>query len=127
MKYSFELKLKDVPDVVYHYRVDLSGFHESYPERFFTEAVCQEMCNDLQKQSNCLIQDFHLKQMVNAWIQDIKEGYRQTIVTLDLPNIFESKCALLQETGYQQLPELLEPDLSEIEPQIGCLPPLNFV
>ena len=127
MKYSFELKLKDTPNMDCHYGVDLSGFSESYPETFFTETLCQEIRNDLQKQSNCIISDFHLKQIVNTWIEDIKEGYRQTVVTLDLPNIFEAKCAQLQESGYQQMPELMYPELSSIEPQIGCLPPLNFI
>lgn len=127
MKYSFELKLKAVSDMVSHYGIDLSSFQESYPESYFTEVVCQEIRSSLQKQTNCLINEFQLKQIITTWIDDIKEGYRQTMMTLDLPNIFEAKCALLQESGNQQLPELFTPDLSGIEPQFGCLPPLDFV
>lgn len=127
MKYSFELKLKAVPNVASNYAIDLSSFQESYPESYFTEEVCQEIRSSLQKQTNCLINEFQLKQMITTWIDDIKEGYRQTMMTLDLPNIFEAKCALLQESGNQQLPELFPPDLSGIEPQFGCLPPLDFV
>jgi hypothetical protein len=43
-------------------------------------------------------------------------------ITLDLPINLQA----LNEGGNQELPAIVEPDISEIEPKFGALPPLNF-
>ena len=64
--------------------------------------------------------------MIKHWVQDIKEGYRDSLIKLDLPSLLLASIANLRETGNQEIPALIEPNISEIEPCIGMLPPLIF-
>jgi hypothetical protein len=128
VKYSLELKLKNYNDVQnsYRYTLDLNPAQENQPEQIFDREICQRIKQKFQTESACKISDANLNRMVAAWREDIREGYRYTTITLDLPLLIESEIEKLQESGNQQLPEMIEPDISEIEPQIGALPPLVF-
>ncbi|MFM6477025.1 MAG: hypothetical protein ACKPGH_26610, partial [Dolichospermum sp.] len=77
--------------------------------------------------SLCAIKEHHLNQIIQTWIQDIREGYRDSNLTLNLPLLIESSIEQLNESGNQDLPTVINPNLSEIEPIIGKFPPLNFV
>ncbi len=124
-KYKLTLKLKDSEDE-HTYAIDLSAMQENNPEKIFEVENCEDIRNSLQKQSSCKITDTHLNQIIKHWIQDIKEGYRNSLIKLDLPSLLLANIANLRETGNQQIPALIEPDISEIEPCIGMLPPLIF-
>ena len=123
--YNFFLKIKNVQEQ-YSYSLDLNQNQEDNPELVFTREIKESLRRRLQNKSSCAIKDKHLNQILTTWIQDIKEGYRESTITLDLPLLIESDIEKLQESGNQQLPEMIEPDISEIEPQIGALPPLLF-
>ena len=123
--YKFFLQIKGNQDQ-YNYSLDFKPNQENNPEQVFTTEIKESLRKTLQKQSSCAIKDKHLNTILTTWIQDIKEGYRESTLTLDLPLLIESEIDKLQESGNQQLPELIEPDISEIEPQIGALPPLVF-
>ena len=125
VKYKFSLKIKgDVNE--YSYVLDLNSNQEITPEKAFTPQIREDIRLNLQTQSLCAIKHSHLNQIIDTWIQDIKEGYRDSALTLQLPLLAESGIDELGEPGNQEIPPLVNPDLSGIEPMFGMLPPLNF-
>jgi hypothetical protein len=128
IKYTISLKLKDSqnPNEVYLYTLSLNPKQENNPEQIFTSEIRESMRTNLQNQSSCKINDNHLNQIIKTWVQDIKEGYRASAITLDLPLLIESNLANLRETGNQEMPNPIPPDLGDIAPIWGMLPPLNF-
>jgi hypothetical protein len=125
VKYTFSLRIKGSDDQ-YIYSLDLNHTQENMPEQIFTPESREHLRLSLQNKSLCAIKDNHLNQIIQTWIQDIKEGYRDSTLTLNLPLLIESNIDKLNEQGYQELPSVISPDLSNIEPQLGMLPPLNF-
>ena len=125
VKYSFTLKIKDTNEE-YLYNVNLQKNQEDMPELFFSQQVCEQIRQELQKQSLRRIDDLNLRLIIHTWLQDIKEGYRDSGIALDLPRMSGTDGDNLQESGFQAIPPLICPDLSDIEPQRGALPPLNF-
>jgi hypothetical protein len=125
VKYIFSLKLKDSPDE-YRYVLDLQPSQENNPEKLLNSEIREHIRDSLQKQSSCKIDDPILNRILRTWTQDIKEGYRDSSLTFDLPSFMDSQILLLNDSGNQEIPDLIEPDLSGIEPKIGALPPLVF-
>lgn len=125
VKYSIFLKNKN-NNSEYRHTEDLKKSEEDKPESFFTQTVCDRIRVELQQQTGCRIGDNDLKAIVQTWIEDIREGYRDSSISLHLPLIGEAKINNLQEDGNQEIPSLIPPDLSEIEPKLGAMPPLNF-
>jgi len=125
VKYTFSLRIKGSDDQ-YIYSLDLKHTQENMPEQVFTSEIREHLRLSLQNKSLCAIKDNHLNQIIQTWIQDIKEGYRDSTLTLNLPLLIESNIDKLNEQGFQELPSVISPDLSNIEPQLGMLPPLNF-
>ncbi|MBK1987906.1 hypothetical protein A0J48_010200 [Sphaerospermopsis aphanizomenoides BCCUSP55] len=126
VKYSFSLKIKGTSDE-YTYALNLNYRQENFPEEIFTQEIRENLRTTLQNKSLCAIKDHHLNQIIQTWIQDIREGYRDSNLTLNLPLLIESSIEQLNEPGNQDLPTIISPNLSEIEPKIGKFPPLNFV
>lgn len=125
VKYTFALKLKDSNEE-YSYALSLTSQQENNHESVFKNEVRENMRTNLQIQSSCRINDPHLHKMITTWIQDIKEGYRDSTITLDLPLLIVENMNKFNDTGNQQIPGLIPPDLSNIEPSVGMLPPLIF-
>ena len=125
VKYSITITNKKI-NHQYRYTIDLEQNHENHPTSFFTPIVSNQIRNELQSQNNCQINDMHLQIIIKTWIQDIKEGYRDSNIVLDLPVINNRKNQQLTEPGNQEIPSLIYPDLSDVEPKIGALPPLDF-
>lgn len=123
VKYTFNLK---VGKEKYEIAIDLQKNLEDRPERYFTPAECEKIREDLQRQSSCKINDSHLRRIVTSWIEDILEGYRHSELTLDLPLMSEANIENLRESGNQEIPSVIYPKISEVEPLAGALPPLNF-
>ncbi|BDA65955.1 hypothetical protein CAL7716_001210 [Calothrix sp. PCC 7716] len=126
VQYRFSLKVQGGNNEDYSYFLDLNTNQENAPEQVFTPQIKENIRLNLQNQSLCAIKDNHLIQIINTWIQDIKEGYRDSSLTLNLPLLIEAGIDELNEQGNQELPTLVNPDLSDIEPMFGMLPPLNF-
>ena len=124
--YKFFLKIKGTPNK-YNYDVNLTSNQENNPELFFTPQEKEKLRISLQEKSLCAIKEKHLNQILNTWIEDIKEGYRSSSITLDLPLLIESDIEQLNEQGYQELPSLISPEISAIEPSFGMLPPLEKI
>lgn len=124
-KYTLTLKNKDSQDE-YKYALDLNSAQENNPEQIFKLEIRESIRNTLQKQSSCKISDAHLNRMITNWTQDIKEGYRDSLIQLDLPSLLMANIGNLQEMGNQEIPALIEPNISDIEPCGGMLPPLIF-
>lgn len=74
-----------------------------------------------------MIKEQHLEHIIQVWIEDIKQGYRESKLTLYLPLLIESNIDQLQESGNQIIPQIVDPDLSGIEPSFGMLPPLSSI
>ncbi|BAY80455.1 hypothetical protein NIES25_69430 (plasmid) [Nostoc linckia NIES-25] len=125
VKYTFWLTVKG-SDEQYMYSLDLNHSQENMPEKIFSSEIREHLRLSLQNKSLCAIKDNHLNQIIQTWIQDIKEGYRDSTLTLNLPLLIEVNIDKLNEQGFQELPFVISPDLSNIEPQLGMLPPLNF-
>jgi hypothetical protein len=81
----------------------------------------------LQKLSLSAIKDHQLNNIIQTWIKDIREGYRFSSLTLNLRLLIEENIDQLQEMGNQEIPKIIDPDLSDLEPEFGMLPPLNFI
>lgn len=123
VKYTFNLKVgKDI----YERAIDLQKEMEDLPERYFNQSERERIREELQRKSSCRIDDSNMKRIVETWIEDIKEGYRHSELTLDLPLMSEGDIDNLQESGNQAIPGIIAPDLSEVEPQTGALPPLRL-
>ncbi|WYM03548.2 MAG: hypothetical protein HEQ19_22395 [Gloeotrichia echinulata CP02] len=125
IKYTLTLKLKNSHEQ-YTYSLDLTSHQEDYPEQIFTLKMREDIRNYLQEKSSCKISDSHLNFMVKTWIEDIKEGYRNSNIDIDLPPMTIDDIEGLTETGNQEIPKPIPPDLSNIEPTFGMLPPLVF-
>jgi len=125
VKYTLTVKNQSSNEK-YDWAIDLRKEQEDRPELYFTQAVCERIRGELQRQSSCRINDSQMSRIVATWIEDIKEGYRHSELTLDLPLMSEGDMDNLQESGNQAIPGIIAPDLSEVEPQTGALPPLRL-
>ncbi|MBW4614156.1 MAG: hypothetical protein KME21_12955 [Desmonostoc vinosum HA7617-LM4] len=125
VKYKLLLTLKDSGERLEH-DFNLNQNHENNPDLFFTYEVCQELRTQLQNRSQRRINDTNLNYLVKVWIQDIKQGYRDTVISLNLPLLSGANIEDLSEAGNQNLPTLITPNLLNIEPQGGALPSLIF-
>jgi hypothetical protein len=129
IKYTLALKVKDSPNPneEYQYSLSLNLHQENNPDKIFTSEIRESMRTNLQNQSECEINDIHLNQIIKTWVEGIKEGYRiTTTLPLDLRPLIASKIDNLKETGNQEMPNPIPPELGDIAPIWGMLPPLNF-
>lgn len=126
VKYAFSLKIKGSNEE-HTYVLDLTPHQENMPEQVFTPQICEDIRINLQNKSSCTIKDTHLNKIITTWKKDIKEGYRDSTITLNLRLLIEDKIDELNEQGNQTISNVISPDLSDIEPKLGMLPPLNFV
>lgn len=124
VEYSLNLTNKNT-NQIYRYILDLEEYYENRPASFFTSIVCNKIRNELQSKGGFYINDMYLNIIIKTWIQDIKEGYRDSNIFLDLPKINHQNINL-KKSGNQEITKLIDPDLSDIEPKIGALPPLDF-
>jgi len=125
VKYTFALRIKEFHEE-YKYVLNLTPQQENKPEQVFNTEIRESMRTNLQIQSSCKINETHLNKMITTWLQDIKEGYRDSTITLDLSLLIRENISRLNETGNQEISAFMTPDLSNIEPSFGMLPPLIF-
>ncbi|MEB3343006.1 hypothetical protein [Okeania sp.] len=125
VQYSLNVTKKNT-NQKYRYTVDLGQYYEDQPTIFFTPIVCNKIKNELEKQSNCKINEIQLQGIIKTWIEDIKEGYRDSSIMLDLPTVNYQNIHNLTDLENQTISSVIDSDLSDIEPKIGALPPLNF-
>ncbi len=124
--YKFFLKPKGSSDS-YEYALDLNLAQEDNPVQIFNEEIRHSLKTTLEQKSLCTVRHHHLEKIIQVWIEDISEGYRDTYLTLELPLIIESQIEQLQDQGNRELPQLFPPDLKGIEPSFGMLPPLEQI
>jgi hypothetical protein len=129
VQYTLKILLPDTPSSnPIRYMIDLiTPAQESHPETVFTSEIKESMRKSLQKQGSCRINDTNLQKIIQRWVQDIKEGYPESQISLNLPSAQIEALNDLQDSGNQEIPNVVLPDMSEIEPIGGILPPLNFV
>lgn len=125
VQYALVLKIPETKKE-YRYTLDLTSTQENNPEQIFTEEIQESMKTFFQKNSQCEVSKVNLKKMITRWQEDIAEGYRRTEISLNLPSIFTASLKQLSDSGNQELPQLIPPDLDDIEPTGGALPNLNF-
>jgi hypothetical protein len=123
-KYTFYL-YKD--NIVYAtYELELGVQERNNPITIFTPQKRQEMRHTLENKSECRINDEKLDYMIKTWLLDIQEDYRETSLALDLPSLLLDNISNLEEQGYQSIPDIYSPSITDIEPLLGMSPPLNF-
>lgn len=127
VKYTLSLHTQSSPPAGYQYPLDLHPHYEDNPQEIFTPKIRQELQDTLQQESLCAIREHHLNQIINAWIEDIQEGYRNTSIRLNLPSLFETNLENFQDNGNQKFPDLFDPELTGIEPTFGMLPSLEDI
>lgn len=108
----------------YSYSLQLNQNQEDNPQIIFSPEITISMQKQLETKSMTTFTEYQLQQIINAWIEDIKEGYRNTIITLKLKSILDENLKLLTDLGNQDIPDFIEPDLENIEPVGGVLPPI---
>jgi hypothetical protein len=124
--YEFCLQIKNSPDESKH-SIEIGVQQEDNPETIFTAQMRESIRHKFQTDTLCAIKDHHLQNIINRWIEDIREGYRQTTLTLDLPLLIDYNLCSIQDNGNHEKPDLIDPDLSGIEPTKGVLPPLEMI
>jgi len=125
VQYALILKLPATQQE-YRYTLDLTRTQENKPEQIFTDEIKERMKTFFEKQTQCEVNQINLKKMITRWQEDIAEGYKTTRININLPSIFISSLKQLQDEGNQEIPSLLPPDLTDIEPEGGALPDLIF-
>ena len=126
--YKFFLKIAgEKSDNEYDYSLDFNLHEEDNPSQKFTPEIRKSMQKALQNKTLCAIKDRDMEKIIRTWIEDIKEGYRESKIKLDLPLLIAGNISEINEGGNQAIPHLIEPELSTIEPCSGMLPPLNFI
>jgi hypothetical protein len=126
VKYTVTIKSKE-DNQVYSYSLELNQNQEDNPQIIFTPEITSSMKKQLEGKSLAIINDYQLQQIINGWIEDIKEGYRNTIISLKLKSTLDESLKLLTDKGYQEIPDFIEPDLQNIEPIGGILPPISSI
>lgn len=128
IQYHLELTISNsnTDSSTFQYTIHLTPQEENYPKQKFKPQFCQELRRDLQQETSCKINQANLKKIINLWIEDIKEGYRTTTISIDLQTSIVEDLKAIHDKGNQELPDFLSPNLSSIEPKKGELPNLNF-
>ena len=126
VEYQFRLEIAETKSY-YTCTINLNEQEENDPKTFFTTQRRKEVRKELEKQSSCKITDGHLQRIIDTWVEDIKDGFRESSLVLpNLTTMLEAEINNLEETGNQEKPTILEPNLASIEPKLGVLPPLKF-
>jgi len=124
--YKFSLNLRDSPEQ-YSFLLELTRTQENNPESIFTVIIRQAIRKKFQAESSCAVRDDHLDRIVSIWTEDIKRGYRESSIILDLSLLIDCNLERIKEAGNQDLPSLVPIDLLGIEPVGGVLPPLDLI
>ncbi|BAY54160.1 hypothetical protein NIES2135_09740 [Leptolyngbya boryana NIES-2135] len=127
VKYILTLKSEAQTDQECQYTLDLQPHDEDHPERYFTPEVRETIRRELQRRSLCRINASNLNQIIKTWIEDIRQGYRDSTIKINLAPTDIIDLDQLQDSGNQAPPAIVPPDLSAIEPQSGAFPPLSFL
>jgi len=69
-KYNLTLNIKN-SDISCRHGIELLTSQEDRPDRFFTPQAQETIRSDLQNQTLCLINDVHLKKIIQSWTEDI--------------------------------------------------------
>jgi hypothetical protein len=116
----------DIQSVALKYSLDLTPQQENNPATIFDIEIRRSMLKSFENSGTYKILPQQLEQIIQRWQGDISQGYRETTIKLKLSLLIDSQINQVIESGYQVTPDLLEPDLSSVEPIGGAFPPLNF-
>lgn len=125
--YQVSFQIKGDPSVTYSFRRDLLPHQEDNPQSFFTPKIRHEMRQELQPQiSPYTLTENYLDWLIESWTEDIKIGSRDTrLGELDLPSANEENLRYIADQGYQEIPQLVSPNLEDTDPRIVMLPSLE--
>ena len=122
VEYSLTLTLPDSSRI--KYAIDLSEPQEGSPDNFFTPRQKDIMKTQIRQEHKYLINDNQLNKIVLEWQEDIREGYRDTVLTVDLPSSEAELLKDFKDLGNQAIRELYKPDIGAIQPLQGKYPPI---
>lgn len=84
-QYTLTITIPNAGNRKVDYTLNLIDNHEIYPEDFFRlKENCDHLSQTIQQQSARKLDDNQIKRIISEWIRDIKQGYRNTDIILDL-------------------------------------------
>ncbi len=125
VQYTLTLK-NQIDNEKFTHILNLQKEQENRPDIFFTKEVCLEIQRELEIKSACKISDRQMKRIIQHWIQDIREGYRDSMITVEFSPFNEADLEDIHESGNRAVSAIIYPSLSDVAPQLGALPPLKI-
>ncbi|MBR8826672.1 MAG: hypothetical protein DSM107014_01995 [Gomphosphaeria aponina SAG 52.96 = DSM 107014] len=84
-EYTLTITIPSAGNRKINYTLNLIGTHERYPEDFFrVQENRNHLSQTIQQQSARQLDKNQLNRIISDWTRDIKEGYRNTVITLNL-------------------------------------------
>lgn len=125
-KYELNLNIKNKDDNTNHkieYSVNLTQIQEDYAHTVLVDSY-DTLRNKIQKEAGCFLNQIMFNKVMKSWGQDISEGYRLTVLSIELSAFAVGQLERLNESGNQEFPGLPELGAAVFSPQLGALPPL---
>lgn len=84
--FTLKVKIPNAGDKEIEYKLNLEGSAEDYPEDYFRQSKHREQLRvAIENASARKLNSAHLQQLVESWVNEIKQGLPATTVTLNLP------------------------------------------
>ncbi|RUT00748.1 hypothetical protein DSM106972_071570 [Dulcicalothrix desertica PCC 7102] len=85
-EYTLTIIIKNAGNKEISHSINLTGTNETYPEDYFIIPDNQSnLQNLIETKTARKIDEIKLKQIINTWLQDIREGLQRTTIRIDLP------------------------------------------
>lgn len=85
-QYTLTIIIKNAGNKEISHSINLTGTNETYPEDYFLIPDNQtNLQNLIETKTARKIDEIKLKQIINTWLQDIREGLPQTTIRTELP------------------------------------------
>jgi|GEM_PF-2168028 len=119
-EYTLTITIPSAGNRKINYTLNLIGTHERYPEDFFrVQENRNHLSQTIQQQSARQLDKNQLNRIISDWTRDIKEGYRNTGITLDLaPDTLTSPAVFSTVTQVHPNPVTFNPPIAIPKPPI---------
>lgn len=123
--YKLILRVGSSQSRSYTYTIHLTESEENIPlPRLQNEA--QDIRLNLQRQGLQRLSTTDLQKLLKNWAEEIKLGYQNVNLTLELSPVEFDVLDQVHDTGCPPIPVFTEPSLEGIKPHLALLPPLQF-
>lgn len=85
-QYTLTIIIKNAGNKEISHSINLTGTNETYPEDYFIISDNQtNLQNLIETKTARKIDEIKLGQIINTWLQDIREGLQRTTIRTELP------------------------------------------